>query len=234
MADRHPEPRYLTFDCYGTLINFEITKTTKALLADRLTPENESRFIKDFSTIRVDETLGPWKPYPNVIRDSLARAMSKHGLEYRPSDADALVEAVPTWGPYPEVPATLAKLAEAYPLVILSNADPAQLAHNVEKLGAPFHRVLTSTAAHAYKPRHAAFEYMFDALGCGPGDVMHVSSSIRYDIQPAEELHIDNKVWVNRDPSRDPDYTRNVSSGRESWSYYEVGDLSGLLTVLGL
>lgn len=75
--------------------------------------------------------LCPWKPYPNVIRDSLARTMAWHRMAYRPSDADALVEAISTSGPHPDVPAALAKVAEEYPLVILSNADPAQLEKNV-------------------------------------------------------------------------------------------------------
>lgn len=235
MTTGHPQPQYVTFDCYGTLINFEISKTTKEVLGDRLPADIEEIFIKDFSAIRVDEVLGPWKPYPNVIRDSLARAMARHGLEYRPSDADALVEAIPTWGPHPEVPSALAKVAEHYPLVIMSNADPAQLERNVAKLGAPFHKVLTSTAAHAYKPRHAAFEYMLDALDCGPDDVLHVSSSVRYDIQPAQEFHIEDKVWVNRSKAVGSGDMRGVASmPGAGWTYHEVSDLSGLPEVLGL
>lgn len=220
----HPTPKYVTFDCYGTLINFEINKVTKETLGDRLDPSIESSFLRDFSAIRVDEVLGPWKPYQNVIRDSLARAMTLHNMAYRPSDGDSLVEAIPTWGPHPEVPAALAKVAEHYPLVILSNADPSQLERNVESLGVEFHKVLTSTAAHAYKPRHAAFEYMLDSLGCTPGELLHVSSSMRYDIQPAKEMHIDEKVWVNRS-DRDP---------YPEIDYHEVSDLNGLPGVLGI
>ena len=186
----HPVPKYVTFDCYGTLIDFELDGLAKEILADRLDPEDESMFFRDYSAIRVDEVLGPWKPYQNVIRDSLARAMARYDLDYRPSDGDALVDAIPTWGPHPEVPAALAKVAEEYPLVILSNADPAQLDRNVATLGVEFYKVLTSTGAHAYKPRHAAFEYMIDILDCRPQELLHVSSSLRYDIQPANEMHI--------------------------------------------
>lgn len=231
----HPQPKYVTFDCYGTLINFEISKATKEMLTDRLPAEIEADFIRYFSAIRVDEVLGPWKPYPNVIRDSLARAMARYGLDYRPSDGDALVEAIPTWGPHPEVPDALATVAEKYPLVIMSNADPAQLEKNVAMLGAPFHKVLTSTAAHAYKPRHAAFEFMLDALDCGPTDVLHVSSSVRYDIQTAQEIGIVDKVWVNRSRQVGSGDVRGVASvPGQGWTYHEVSDLSGLPGVLGL
>ena len=217
-------PKYVTFDCYGTLIDFPINKVTIETLGDRLDPEKKSAFLADFSAIRVDEVLGPWKPYPNVMRDSLARAMSRYDLPYRPSDGDAIVDAIPTWVPHPEVPAALARVADAYPLVILSNADPGQIKHNVESMGVEFYKVLTSTAAHAYKPRHAAFEYMLDTLGCTPGELLHVSSSMRYDMQPAKEMRIEEKLWVNR-------------SGKAPYpgiTHHEANDLNGLPELLGL
>ena len=83
------------------------------------------------------------------------------------TDAKAIYEAVPTWGPRPDVPQPLAALAQRYPLVILSNAADDQIMHNVDQLGAPFHAVYTAEQAKAYKPRLRAFEYMLEQLGCG-------------------------------------------------------------------
>jgi FMN phosphatase YigB (HAD superfamily) len=80
----------------------------------------------------------------------------------------------------------------------LSNAADSQVMSNVEKLGAPFHAVYTAEQAQAYKPRFQAFEYMFDQLGCGPQDVLHVSASPRYDLMVANDLGITHKVHVNR------------------------------------
>ena len=96
------------------------------------------------------------------------------------------------------MPAGLAKVAKEIPLVILSNASDDQIQHNVAKLGAPFHRVYTAQQAQAYKPRLQAFEFMLDSLGCNPEDVLHVSSSLRYDLMSADDLGIVNKVFVNR------------------------------------
>jgi 2-haloacid dehalogenase len=109
-------------------------------------------------------------------------------------------------------------------LVILSNAADEQIHSNVDKLGAPFHAVFTAQQAQAYKPRFQAFQYMLDQLGCSPQDILHVSSSLRYDLMPAHDLRITNKVYVNRGYEPTNPY----------YGYHEVKDLSGLPPLLGL
>jgi 2-haloacid dehalogenase len=68
----------------------------------------------------------------------------------------------------------------------------------VAQLGAPFHAVITAEQARAYKPRLAAFEYLLERLGVGVGEIVHVSSSLRYDLIPAHDLGFPNTVYVNR------------------------------------
>lgn len=114
--------------------------------------------------------------------------------------------------------------AEHYPLVILSNAADSQIRHNVDKLGVPFHAVFTAEQARAYKPRFRAFEYMLEKLGCRRDEVLHVSSSLRYDLIPAHDLRIPHKVYVNRGHEPSVPWCR----------YHEMSDLSGLPTLLGL
>lgn len=109
---------------------------------------------------------------------------------------------MPTWGPHADVPAGLSRIADKIPLVVLSNASDDQIQKNVDLLGAPFHRVYTAQQAQAYKPRLQAFEYMLDQLGCSPEDILHVSSSLRYDLMSADDLGIKNKVFVNRGHGR--------------------------------
>jgi 2-haloacid dehalogenase len=191
-------PRYVTFDCYGTLTHFQMGDVTRQVLGDRLPPDQAEAFLDTFSAYRLDEVMGDWKPYREIIASSLRRAMARHGLEFRTADAEQLYAAIPTWGPHPDVPDGLARLAEHVPLVILSNAADDQIVHNVERLGAPFAEVLTAEQARAYKPRLAAFEYMLDKLGCGPGEIVHVSASPRYDLMSARDLGIRNTVYVNR------------------------------------
>jgi 2-haloacid dehalogenase len=131
---------------------------------------------------------------------------------------------VPTWGPHPDVPAGLARVAKEIPLVILSNSMKSLIMSNVDKLGAPFHMVITAEETGAYKPQMRGFEYMLDKLGCGPEDITHVSSSFRYDLMTAYDLGIKSKVWVNR--GHEP--------ANPFYQYTEVDGIGGLAAAVGL
>ena len=217
-------PKYITFDCYGTLINFEMAEAARDLYGSQLDEARMQQFVRNFAAYRLDEILGDWKPYAEVVHNAIERTCRANGIKFRPEDAKAIYERVPSWGPHPDVPAGLAKVAKEIPLVILSNAMNSQIMSNVEKLGAPFHAVYTAEQANAYKPRFKAFEYMFDMLGCGPEDILHCSSSFRYDLMSAHDLGIKNKVWVNRGHEPANPY----------YGYVEISDISGLAAVVGL
>lgn len=191
-------PKYISFDCYGTLTRFRMSEMAREFFADRIPADAMDRACKDFATYRLDEVLGAWKPYQDVISNAVRRTAKKYGVEYRQEDADSIYAAVPTWGPHADVPGGLSKIADKIPLVILSNAMNEQILHNVALLGAKFHRVYTAESAQAYKPRMQAFEYMFDQLGCGPEEMMHVSSSFRYDQNSATDLGFGCRVFVGR------------------------------------
>lgn len=217
-------PRYITFDLYGTLINFGMSAMTCQIFAGRVISEQMNDFLDDFEAYRLDEALGAWKPYPDLIGNALRRACKRWKLHFDPTEALSIYEAVPTWGPHPDVQEGLAKVAKEYPLVVLSNASDDQIHRNVEKLGAPFHAVFTAQQARAYKPRMQAFEYMLDQLGCGPGDILHVSASLRYDLMTAHDLRIRNKVYVNR----------GYEPGNPYFEYAEIKGIDELPGVVGL
>lgn len=220
----HFRPKFITFDCHGTLINFQMAEAARDLYGSRLDAPRMDKFIRNFAAYRIDEILGDWKPYAEVVHNSLERACKLNGVAFKPEDAEMVYQRVPTWGPHADVPAGLAKVAAKIPLVILSNAMDAQIPSNVAKLGAPFYAVYTAEQAQAYKPRFRAFEYMFDMLGCGPEDILHCSSSFRYDLMSAHDLGIKNKVWVNRGHEPANPY----------YGYVEIPDISGLPGVVGL
>jgi 2-haloacid dehalogenase len=217
-------PKYVTFDCYGTLINFEMANAARDLYGAILSEPAMAEFVHVFSAYRLDEILGAWKPYAEVVSNALARSCRRIGIPYKPADGEMVYQRVPTWGPHPDVPAGLAKVAKDIPLVILSNAMTSQIPANVATLGAPFHAVFTAEQAQAYKPRMRAFEYMFDMLGCGPQDITHCSSSFRYDLMTAHDLGIKSKVWVNRGHEPANPY----------YGYTEIKDIAELPGVFGL
>jgi 2-haloacid dehalogenase len=216
-------PKYVTFDCYGTLTRFRMSEMTRDIFAERIPAERMEQFIADFTAYRFDEVLGAWQPYEVVLKNAVRRLCRKWKIQYLDHDAQKYYDAVPTWGPHDDVAAGLAKVAREIPLVILSNASDDQIQKNVAMLGAPFHRVYTAQQAQAYKPRLQAFEYMLDSLGCNPEDVLHVSSSPRYDLMSADDLGIRHKVFV----------ARGHEPSTPHYNYHEIKDLSGLPALVG-
>jgi 2-haloacid dehalogenase len=160
-----------------------MARVTREVLGDRVPSEAAQDFLEAFAAYRLDEVMGDWKPYRNVVADALRRAINRCGVDGR--DADAAQE---------------------------------QITHAVTRLGVPFEEVCTAEQAGAYKPRLAAFEYTLDRLGCGPSDIVHVSSSLRYDLMPAHDLGITDKVHVNR----------GYEPSAPGHGYREIRDLSEL------
>jgi len=217
-------PKYITFDCYGTLTRFRMSDLTREIFADRVSKDDMEQFVKDFAAYRLDEVLGAWKPYKDVICNALRRTCKRWKVEYRDNEGMRYYEAVPTWGPHPDVTEPLSRIAKHIPLVILSNASNDQIHKNVALLGAPFHAVYTAEQAQAYKPRLQAFEYMLDQLGCGPEQLLHVSSSLRYDLMSADDIGIRHTVYVNRGHGPSSSY----------YGYHEIKDIGGLPAIVGL
>ena len=217
-------PKFVTFDCYGTLTNFDMAGAARRIYGNDLPEQDMLAFIKSFAAYRLDEVLGAWKPYADIVHNAVERSCKKHGITFKAEDAKRIYEEVPTWGPHADVPAGLAAVAKEIPLVILSNAMKSQIMSNVEKLGAPFFKVITAEETGSYKPQMNGFEYMFDVLGCGPEDITHVSSSFRYDLMTAHDLGIKSKVWVNR----------KHGPANPFYEYTEIKDIGGLPGVFGL
>lgn len=218
-------PRFVTFDCYDTLVEFPIERVTQDILGDRANRIDLPAFFADYERERYETTTyAPYQPYRQVLRGTLERAMQRYGIAYRDEDGDALVSAVSTWGPYPDVPPALERLRKRCALVVVSNSDDAIIAGNVERIGVPIDHVITAEQVGAYKPAHAVFEHVLRTLGARKDDVLHVAQGFEYDIVPASELGW-NRVWINRygktgDPAFGP--------------YAELPDLTPLPDLIGL
>jgi 2-haloacid dehalogenase len=217
-------PKFITFDCYGTLTNFQMSRMTREIFADRVPKDRMDAFVADFGWYRFDEILGAWKPYRDVIVSACERTCKLWNVRFDAKEAEKFYIDIPNWGPHADVPAPLARVATKIPLVILSNASNNQIQHNVDKLGAPFHAVYTAEMAQAYKPRYRAFEFMFDKLGCSPAEMMHVSSSVKYDHMSAYALKYGARVFVARG--------HDIPS--PGYGYSEIKDIGGLPALVGL
>ena len=218
------KPKFVTFDMNGTLIKYTINDATREVLGDRLPAEVADEFLRICKAYRFDECTGPYQPFHQIVASSMRRASARLGLEYRDEDARAVYERIPTWGPYPGVTEALNRLAEALPLVIITNSDTDQAVRLAENLRAPFEVVITAEQMGVYKPRLGAFEYMFDKLGVRPDEIVHVSASPMYDLRSAALLGIERKVYVERGFEHD-----------EHWLGYErITDIGDLPVLFGL
>lgn len=223
MTQKLRTPKWITFDCYGTLVDFNLTPATLEALGDRLAGVDQNAFFSRFADVRYEEVLGEYRPYKDVLRQSLRRVMEEFGLPYRSSDGDAMVAAVPTFGPFPEVPDALRRLKRTSQLAIITNSDDDLIPHNVARIGVTFDCVFTSQQARAYKPATAVFEYVLKQLGCDSSDILHVAQGFEYDIVPAHALGW-NRVWINR----------YGHAGDQAYGpYVELSDLSQLPSLIG-
>jgi 2-haloacid dehalogenase len=218
------KPKFVTFDMNGTLIHFRINEVIRRVLGDRLPAEMADEFLKTGNQYRIDECLGAYQPFHQVVAHSMARTCARFGVEYRDSDGPAVYEEIPTWGPYPGVTEALRRLAEEYPLVIVTNSDDVHAKRLSENLQAPFEVVISAEEMGVYKPRLRAFEYTLDKLGVAPDEIVHVSASPKYDHRSAANMGIRNKVYMDRGFEHD-----------EHWlGYKRITDIADLPVLLGL
>ncbi len=218
------KPKFVTFDMNGTLIKFSINDAIREVLGDRLPADVADDYLQICKAFRIDECTGAYQPFHQVVAQSMERASRWVGLEYREEDARAVYEIIPTWGPYPGVSEALNRLAEAVPLVIITNSDTTHAVRLAENLKAPFELVISAEEMGVYKPRLGAFQYMFDKLGVAPDELVHVSASPMYDLRSAAVMGIKDKVYVDRGFEQD-----------EHWLGYErITDIADLPVLFGL
>jgi 2-haloacid dehalogenase len=218
--------RMVTFDAYATLVDFRLTEATRRILADRLPMDgvDTREFLDNFRVMRFQAVLGPYRSYREVLRSSMEIAMRLHGIPYSPSDGEALVAAVPSFGPFPEVPGALRALkAAGYEIAIISNTDDDLISGNVAKIGVEPDHVITAQQARAYKPSRETFDYAYRVMEIEPELVTHVAQGWEYDLIPTRDLGLKRRVWINR-------YRRAGSAVYQP--YDELHDLSPLPALL--
>ncbi|MFO7548335.1 MAG: haloacid dehalogenase type II [Acidimicrobiia bacterium] len=195
--------RVLSFDCYGTLIDWE-TGIAASLRpwADRFAPDiSDEELITRFGSIETGvERERPSDPYPEILAEVHRRLGSELGAPVDEDEAYAFGASVGDWPAFADSGDALARLSERYRLVILSNVDRASFARSNRRLGVEFDQVLTAEELGSYKPDQANFRALIatvDSMGLDRSRLLHVAESLYHDHEPAGELGIDS-VWIHR------------------------------------
>ena len=188
--------RWATFDCYGTLIDWE-EGMRQALEA--VVPGNAERLLKHFYQVQNEvEAEQPFRSYRNVLTETLRRTAERTRVALASDAENVLAETLPKWPVFSDVgPVLQALRATNWKLAILSNVDRDLISGTIRVLPVPFDAVVTAEDVHAYKPSLNHFRYFRERNQVAEEDWVHVARSYFHDIVPASQLGIKH-VWVNR------------------------------------
>jgi 2-haloacid dehalogenase len=195
---------HLTFDCYGTLIDWE------AGILGALEPWRSGArggvpippeiLLRTFVAQEARIEAGAWRPYRLVLREVFRAMAEEHRWNLSAAEQDVLAETLPKWPPFPDTVAALRRLKERFKLVIVSNTDDDLFAATARRLEVGFDGVITAEQVRCYKPGLAHFEEVLKRFSLVPSQVLHVAQSLYHDHGPAKRLGW-RTVWVQR-PSR--------------------------------
>ncbi len=193
--------RWLTFDCFGTLVDWRHgIETTGELIF----PGNGGRFLDAYSAIEAEvENEPPFKLYRGVLTETTRRAARLLEPHLKPDDATALVSTIPYWPHFADVGPALGELKrEGWSLALLTNCDRDLIALTQQRLPVAFDAVVTAEDVSAYKPNPAHFLRFRSLFGSEADAWIHVAQSYFHDIRPTHDLGI-TRIWVNRQGEKD-------------------------------
>jgi 2-haloacid dehalogenase len=194
----------LTFDCYGTLIDWEsgILETLSPFRAEAQRKPTDEEILEFYAQAESKEQAGGYKPYRDVLANVMKAVASYLGIEIDEHETGLLSRSIAYWKPFPDTVESLERLARRYRLVIVSNIDDDLFRFSAAHLQVPFDDVVTAEQVGAYKPSHKNFHTAIERIGLPKEEILHVAQSLFHDIKPANELGIAN-VWVNRRRGRE-------------------------------
>jgi 2-haloacid dehalogenase len=196
--------RWATFDCYGTLIDWNggIRRELARIFGEDRADERLDRYHELEPALQI----GGARSYRKVMTEAM------RGLGAPDDEAAGLAEALPSWGPFPEVrPALEETRSRGWKLAILSNTDRDFMNASMERIGVPFELAIVASEIGSYKPAHGHWSSFFEETGAPREAHVHVAQSHFHDVVPASELGL-RTIWINRyGERRGPPPTRELA-----------------------
>ena len=197
-------PQIITFDCYGTLVQWHraMRDAARSILGahdpEGIDDDNARILADKLRQVAVSHQQSlPFRRYETVLHDSLVEVLAEIGHDASIDDQQTLLAILRRIEPHAEVPAALARLRSRYRLAIISNTSDDLIADTVTTLGVPIDFVVTAEQAQAYKPDHRLFLHAYDVMGVTQDQTVHVGMGQFIDLKVCHELKI-RSVWIDR------------------------------------
>jgi 2-haloacid dehalogenase len=189
----------LTFDCYGTLIDWEagISTGLRGVLDARGVAAGDEDLLERYARHEAAVEAGPYVPYREVLARSLLGVCAELGVEPTDAEAKAFGGSVGDWPAFPDSSEALAILARRFRLAVITNCDDDLFAASNRRLGVTFDCVVTAQQAGSYKPSERSFELAFERIAVPRERILHVAQSLFHDHVPAKRLGL-TTAWINR------------------------------------
>ena len=214
----------LTFDCYGTLIDWG------AGLVDFLQPVLRKHdahviddFLLEFFAVAEPQAQVRGRRYADVLREVLRGLGSRLGFTPDVALLDAFAASPADWLPFPDTVEALQRLAARFDLVAVSNIDNSLFAATQKRLGVTFKHVITAQDVGVYKPDARMFRAALAAVG-GRKRVLHVAQSLFHDIAPASSLGLDT-AWIRRDRN-----AAKPADAKPTWTFDSLAECADALS----
>jgi 2-haloacid dehalogenase len=189
----------LTFDCYGTLIDWEngILGVLRPLLLTHNTNLDNEQILDIFAEFEAEIEIGEYIKYREVLQRVVQKFGERFGFEPTADELNSLADSIQHWLPFPDTVEALRTLKQKFRLIIISNVDDDLFAFSAKHLEVEFDKVITAEQAKSYKPAFNNFRLAIERIDLPLEQILHVAASVYHDIVTAKSLGL-STVWVNR------------------------------------
>jgi 2-haloacid dehalogenase len=193
----------LTFDCYGTLIDWEagILAALRPVLETHGVTIDDEALLERYARHEAQLEAGPYLRYADVLAGCLRKLGGELGFAPTDAETEAFGRSVADWPAFPDSPDALAALKRRFKLGVITNCDDDLFAPSNRRLGVEFDWIVTAEQARGYKPRTENFEFAFERIDVPRERILHVAQSLFHDHVPAKALGM-TTVWIDRRQGR--------------------------------
>jgi 2-haloacid dehalogenase len=221
----------LTFDCYGTLIDWEsgiLAGLRASLAAERVDPPDDE-LLERHSQAEAAAEAGAYRRYREILGTCLRDVCRSYGVQPTDDAAEAFGTSVLDWLPFPDSMAALAALKTRYRLGVITNCDDDLFAASNRRLEVEFDWIVTAQSVGSYKPDERNFLAAFERIGLPRDRILHVAQSLFHDHVPARRLGL-STVWVDRRHGRPGSGASPFAEVQPSATYPDMASFAAAAT----